>query len=159
MSQKTRGMVMVAVVVALALTCAGRGSATSVGINPLKFVMGLINIELEVRIAPQVSLHAFFEHALVAGDHPRWVLTVGPRLHAEADLQGGYLGANLLVIGPTAGLAGVRLSAGPECGYRVSLVESFYLQPRVLTSVSLLQNSADSFGIEVLVGLAFGNPW
>lgn len=157
MNSKTRGMVVGAALLGLALCCALQASATSMGSNPLKIAMGLINIELEVRIAPQVSIHAFFEHVLVATDHPRWVLSVGPRLHVEVDLQGGYVGANLLVIGPAAHLDGVSLSAGPECGYRIPMVEAFYLQPRLLTSRSLQQPSRDAFGMEALVGVTLGS--
>ncbi len=157
MNQKIRGMVVGAALLGLALCCALQASAASVGFNPFKVVLGLINIELEVRIAPQVSIHAFFEHALAAGDHPRWVLAVGPRLHAEADRQGGYVGANLLVIGPAADLDGVSLSAGPECGYRIPMFEAFYLQPKLLTSRSLQQPSRDAFGMEVLVGVTLGS--
>ena len=156
MGPRNRRSAIVAACVGLALCWAWQGTATSVGFNPLKVVLGLINIELEVRINPHVSMHVFFEHALVAGDHPRWVLTVGPRLHAEADPQGGYLGANILIIGPTAEFAGATLGAGAECGYRIPMYESLYLQPRLMTSKSLQQHSRDSLGMEALVGVTIG---
>ena len=134
-------------VAAFAGHCAGLGVAA----NPMKTLMGLINVEVEVRMTAQTSLHVFLEYLVRPADHPRWVLVVGPRLYADVNPDGFYGGLNLLLLGPTGEEVGPDAGVGVECGGRSPLTEHLFVQPRILGSKSW-SSGWSSLGFEALLG-------
>jgi hypothetical protein len=130
---------------------AGQCAGLAIAANPMKTLMGLINLEVEVRLTPHTSLHVFLEYLVRPADHPRWVLVAGPRVYADANLDGLYGGLNLLLLGARGEETAPDTGVGVECGYRMPLAGHLFVQPRILGSKSVSYGSS-SLGFEALLG-------
>lgn len=151
MRMRRRCAVCLCVAALLAAGFAGHCAGFTAAANPMKTLMGLVNIELEIRLTPHTSLHVFVEFLVRPADHPRWVLAAGPRLYADANLDGLYGGLNFLLLGARGEELGCDVGVGVECGYRSPLTGCLFVQPRILGSKSG-SDGWSSLGFEALLG-------
>jgi hypothetical protein len=104
-SHKKRAVFVAVLMTYLAIGAFAQGlnrqGTLSVSVNPLKVVLGLINLEIEYRIFPEVSAYLFceglvFDYAIKRSDHPDVVIEVGPRYHfLSTQKQSGTFDVNL----------------------------------------------------------------
>jgi len=153
-------------VVALALPARAQERSLSVGVNAVKLAVGLPNLELEAGLLPGLSLALFSEVLLYRtpltpppGQHPDWVLRLGPRYYPYSFQP--ELDATGFLVGLAGGLAWAWQGPHPtpatlslELGYKHVFLEHVYVLPRALLTHAL--NSRDlTPGLEILVGGSF----
>lgn len=111
-----------------------REKTISLAINPLKPFLGLINLEFEYQLSPQISVHIFVEYLFKESDHPDFVLYMGPRYYYSrySNVSGLYSGFNLGYFHFKGNIKKSTLTIGGESGYKILVNDLFYILPRGL---------------------------
>lgn len=135
-------------------------SKISISTNPLKLVMGLINLEIEYQIASSLSLVAFAEclvadYAIERSDHPGVVTRIGtnyyPFVSRGSQNEGLYGSVNIGYSYSRDNPDLTGFAIGAEVGYKWVAKEWGFLMPRGLLTWPIGKKILPGF--ELLCGL------
>jgi hypothetical protein len=138
----------------------------SFGINVIKPILGLPNIDFEFGFDRKLSMSVFTEYflyrtplSLPSGFHPDWVMRIGPRYYLysfQEDITstGFYLSSSLGFNVFTDSSNRDPISVALEAGYKHVVFDHFYLQPRAIVTQSLVQLRTTP-GVELIMGYRF----
>jgi len=145
-------LVTMALLVGASVFTAAQAGPVSIATNLFKFFLGLVNVEFELQLLPQVSIHLFAEYLVGEVDHPDLVVHIGPRYYPfsnEPHASGLFLG--LSVGYGWSNTTGGDIALGAEAGWKATLNESLFLLPRALLAYPVRAATVLP-GFEVLVG-------
>ena len=160
---------MLSLALALSCTCvAVRGGhcqtpdverVHAVGINPVKLIMGLANVEYELRATHHAGLQVLAEYQLRQRvDHPDVVVRGGVRYYpypTDQALRSVYAGANGgLSWSKPPGAEDEGVFFGSAFGSRFIFGDRFFVAPRVVVHY-LISRERILWGLEAPVGVMF----
>lgn len=133
--------------------------AHALGINPFKLILGLVNVEVELRGTQHVGVQVFAEYQVGQWmDHPDLVARGGVHYYVspeDQDLRGPFAGLNTGLSwssGPAGEDEGFFLGSG--AGSRLVFGDRFYVAPRLVLHYLIAQKKL-LWGIEAPVGVLF----
>lgn len=132
--------------------------------NPLKFAMGLINLEYEYVLTEDVTVRIAAEFMI--GDklffrnvaHPKTFIDLGLRYYLqdidEGNLKGLFIGSSLGHIYMHQSGSESSFTVGIENGYRIHIPDHFYLTPK-LSLFYPIKSKEILPGVELRIGTSF----